>query len=162
MLASTAKLLVSLFLLLLAVSLSNQGWTKSPTRLNLEKLVQRVDLIVIARIVKVEHEGEIIRNTLAVEKVLKGKWPLKNPLVLMTPIPRRPGSKSWVTGSLGKPDSRKVVFLIKDPDGKVEVFNSYHSVWDFEAATRSQGGEDHKLDQLQKEIKRQGQKRVKP
>jgi hypothetical protein len=114
-------------------------------------LLKKADLIVIARVLRVQTKGNEQKNTLKVEEVLKGEWPLKKPIVIMTTIGRREDKLR-----LGEPGFKAILFMSKDEKGEPWVVHSIQGVWPLDGNTPAGYGLGKSLEQLREDIKQQG------
>ena len=140
------KLLI--FLLLLTL-LPTSGSAKK-MMMSYSQLLQQSDLIVIARVVKVQVHGVQQKNTLKIEEVLKGKWPPAKNLVIMTAM-------GWKEDQLrlGEPGFRAVLFMVQDPSGMPVVIHSIQGVWPLDGNIPAGYGLGESLEKLREDIKKQ-------
>ena len=100
-------------------------------------LVRKAEYIIIA---KVAQQTEIaldksqistIKNVLLPEKVLKGDWNVREPIVLMTRKCGEPGQIGWLEDQPDVPPKgfRVILFLEKGDDGSLQTVNLVQGLW---------------------------------
>ena len=105
----------------------------------LTDMVRRAELICIAKVVQVSEVSvdkdqiSTMKNVLLTEKILKGKWDPKEPVIVMTHSSGKYGTPSSMEDQVEfEKDSRVVVFLKKARDGSLETVNLVQGVWPLE------------------------------
>lgn len=146
---------------LLALALVVSSLSAMIRTLSLSDLVKQSELIVLA---KVEKVGEIdqsakglstVKNVLLTEKVLKGTWDQREPLVVMTLQGAAGGGVGSIEDQVEFPPKgfRVVVFLKKNTTGGWETVNLVQGIWPMKDQKPMGMGLGTTLEQLEKAIK---------
>jgi len=118
------------------------------------QLVKSAEFILIAKVTATAPAKEgFIKNTLTVEKSLKGEWATDEPLELTAADAKKMAFEDMIT--LPEGNQRILLFLKKGTDGSLLFVNGIQGVWPLEEKTdRTLGmGFKYSLAQVEAEVK---------
>ncbi len=148
--------------LLLALLLAGPLFSMIRT-LSIPDLVRQAEFIILAKVVQIKEisvdkaQVSTMKNVLQAEKVMKGNWSPKEPIVLLTTQCGTAGQIGWIEDSVEFPpkDSRVIVFLQKAKDGSLETVNLVQGIWPLEGNKPLGMGLGTTISQLEEVIKSQ-------